>query len=264
MHSRVSEIRNMKGTKKIVAVTAYDYTIASLCEEGGADILLVGDSAGMVVLGHPSTIPVTMDHMCLFTGAVARARKGCMVVADMPFMSYQTGAADAVRNAGRLVREGADAVKLEGPYTDAIRAMAAAGIPVMGHIGLQPQSASLSGGYGVRGQTTQEADTLLEEARAIQESGAFCIVLEKVAGPAAGDITDSLHIPTIGIGSGPLCDGQVLVVHDMLGMYPARLRFVKRYASLSEDIRQAVSAYRDDVESGAFPAEEHTFPVRDG
>lgn len=264
MHSRVAGIRDMKGSKKIVAVTAYDYTMSALCEEGGADILLVGDSAGMVVLGHPSTIPVTMDHMCLFTGAVARARRECTVVADMPFMSYQADTAEAVRNAGRLVREGADAVKLEGTYTDAIRAITLAGIPVMGHIGLQPQSASLSGGFGVRGQTAHEADTLLEEARAIREAGAFCIVLEKVAGRTAGDITRSLDIPTIGIGSGPHCDGQVLVIHDMLGMYPGRLRFVKRYASLSEDIRQAVSAYKDDVESGAFPAEEHTFPVRDG
>ena len=249
----------MRGIKKIVAITSYDYTMATLCEEAGADLLLVGDSAGMVMLGYPSTIPVGMDEMCIFTGAVARGRRDIAVVADMPFMSYQTCVADAVRNAGRLVREGADAVKLEGPYTDAIGAITAAGIPVMGHIGLQPQSATLSGGYGVRGHTTQEADTILQEARAIQEAGAFGVVLEKVSRMAAGRITGALRIPTIGIGSGPLCDGQVLVIHDMLGMYPTRLRFVKQYAALSEDIRQAVSSYKSDVESGIFPAEEHSF-----
>lgn len=254
----------MKGSKKIVAVTSYDHTMATICEEGGADVLLVGDSSGMVMLGYPSTIPVTMEQMLLFTGAVARARKKSLVVADMPFMSYQTGEADALRNAGRLVREGADAVKLEGPYVESIRSMTAAGIPVMGHAGLQPQSASLAGGYGVRGETGPEADALVEECLAIQDAGAFCIVLEKVAYQAAGRITDALRIPTIGIGSGPLCDGQVLVIHDLLGMYPGRLRFVKRYASLSEDIRRAVSAYKDDVEKGAFPGKEHYFPMRDG
>ena len=261
MHNRISHIQNMKGSKKIVATTSYDYTMAGLCEEGGADLLLVGDSAGMVMLGYSSTIPVTMDHMCMFTGAVARARKKIPVVADLPFLSYQTGVADAVKNSGRLVREGADAVKLEGTYVDAVRALTGAGIPVAGHIGLQPQSASLSGGYGVRGQTAEEADGLLQEAKALQEAGVFCIILEKVAVRAAGRLTDALRIPTIGIGSGPLCDGQVLVIHDMLGMYPTRLRFVKQYASLSEDIRQAVSSYKDDVENGRFPAEEHSFQV---
>ena len=262
MHDRISYILNMKGSKKIVAVTSYDYTMAGLCEEGGADLLLVGDSAGMVVLGYPSTVQVTMNHMCMFTEAVARARKKIPVVADLPFLSYQTGVVDAVKNSGRLVREGADAVKLEGPYVDAVRALTDAGIPVMGHIGLQPQSASLSGGYGGRGKTSEEADTLLQEAKALQEAGVFCVVLEKVAASTAGRLTAGLRIPTIGIGSGPLCDGQVLVIHDMLGMYPARLRFVKRYASLSEDIRQAVSSYKSDVENGRFPAEEHSFQVR--
>lgn len=263
LYSNISRILRMKGTKKIVAVTSYDHAMATICEEAAIDILLVGDSAGMVMLGYPSTVPVTMEHMLLFTGAVARARKKALIVADMPFMSYQTGEADALRNAGRLIQEGADAVKIEGPYLDVIRAMTAAGIPVMGHAGLQPQSASLYRGYDVRAKTAQEADALMEECQAIQDAGAFCIVLEKVSYQAAGRITESLNIPTIGIGSGSLCDGQVLVIHDLLGMYPGHLRFVKQYATLSEDIRLAVSTYRDDVEKGAFPGMEHSFSMRD-
>ena len=266
MHKRVGDVKAMKGAKKIVAITAYDYTMASLCERGGADVLLVGDSAGMVMLGYPSTIPVTMEHMCMFTGAVARARKSSLVVADLPFMSYQTGAERALENSGRLIREGADAVKLEGgrEVAETVRAITDAGIPVMGHIGLQPQSAELYQGYEVRGRTDGEAQALLEEARLLEEAGAFCVVLEKVAHQAARMVTGGLGIPTIGIGSGAACDGQVLVVHDMLGMYEKELRFVKRYATLSEDIRQAVSEYRRDVEEGSFPGREQTFYMGEG
>lgn len=257
---RVVDIVGMKEEKKIVAVTSYDYTMASLCERGGADLLLVGDSAGMVMLGYSSTIPVSMEEMCMFTGAVSRARKEALVVADLPFLSYHASREEAVRNSGRLIRQGADAVKLEGGRQQAatIREIVNAGIPVMGHIGIQPQSAEIWDGYRVRGGG-REAEELMEDAGILQEAGAFSIVLEKVAAETARAITGSLSIPTIGIGSGTGCDGQVLVIQDMLGMHRNRLKFVKRYADLSEDIRQAVSSYKDDVEKGLFPAAEHSF-----
>lgn len=266
MHSRVRRIMEMKGNKKIAALTAYDYTMAILCEEGGADILLVGDSAGMVMLGYPTTVPVTMEHMCMFTGAVSRARKDALVVADLPFMSYQVGAGQAIENSGRLIREGADAVKLEGGTEMAgrVKAITDAGMPVMGHVGLQPQTAALYHGYEARGRTREEARDLLEAAKSLEEAGAFCIVLEKVAHQAARMITDGVRIPTIGIGSGASCDGQVLVTQDMLGMYGKSLRFVKKYAMLSEDIRQAVSEYRRDVENGSFPGKEHWYSMTEG
>ncbi|MDA7941160.1 MAG: 3-methyl-2-oxobutanoate hydroxymethyltransferase [Nitrosopumilus sp.] len=255
---RAAEIAAMKGSRKIVAVTSYDYPTASICGGAGADVLLVGDSAGMVVLGRRDTLGVTMGEMCIFTGAVARGSKGALVVSDMPFMSYQASVRDAVRNAGRLARAGAGAVKLEGADLAAIRAITAAGIPVMGHIGVQPQSAAL-GGYAARGTDPGDADLLAGQARGIEEAGAFCIVLERVAGAAAARITGEVGIPTIGIGSGPGCDGQVLVIHDMLGLYPdMRPPFAKIYDDLGARAAGAVSRYAEEVRSGAFPAGEHT------
>ena len=259
MHKRVSDILKMKGSKKIVAITAYDYTMTLLCQDG-VDVLLVGDSAGMVMLGHSSTLPVTMEHMCMFTGAVSRARKDALVVADMPFLSYHTQEM-AVRNAGRLVQEGADAVKVEG-NVKAVRAITEAGIPVMGHIGLQPQDATLLSGFGVRGKTHEEANELMKQSQMVEGAGAFCVVLEKVERQTAGTLTKSLNIPTIGIGSGGDCDGQILVAHDMLGMYPSKLKFVKKYDNLADRIKYAISQYKQDVEKGAFPAQEHTFGVK--
>lgn len=261
MHKRVVDITRMKNKKKIVTVTAYDYTMATLCDEGGADILLVGDSAGMVMLGYKSTVPVSMDEMCIFTGAVSRARKNALVVADLPFLTYNVSKQEAIRNSGRLIQCGADAVKLEGGMQQAetIQGIVNAGIPVMGHIGLQPQSAEILDGYGVRGADKEAAEVLQNDAQALQEAGAFCIVLEKVASRTARTITDSIDIPTIGIGSGVGCDGQVLVIQDMLGMHKSSLRFVKQYANLSEDIRWAIHTYKEDVENERFPAKEHSF-----
>lgn len=261
MHKRVMDIVRMKNRKKIVAVTAYDYTMAVLCDEGGADILLVGDSAGMVMLGYKSTIPVSMDEMCMFTGAVSRARRYALVVADLPFSSYNISRQEAIRNSGRLIQCGADAVKLEGGMTQAetIRSIVDAGIPVMGHIGIQPQSAEILDGYGIRGESREEAESLQNDAYAIQDAGAFSVVLEKVAAPTAKKITDSINIPTIGIGSGAGCDGQVLVMQDMLGMHKNNLRFVKQYANLAEDIRGAINTYKEDVEKERFPSKEHSF-----
>ena len=257
-----------KAQERITVVTSYDYTLASLCDRTGTvDILLVGDSAGMVMLGYDNTAHVTMDEMCMFTGAVSRARKRSVIVADMPFMSYQADTADAVRNAGRLIRAGADAVKLEGGAEIAprVRGIVGAGIPVMGHIGLQPQTAALSEGYRVQGRTAAEAAGLLGDAGALEEAGVFAIVLEMVAHEAAGVVTRRSTVPTIGIGSGAECDGQVLVVHDMLGMYDViRPKFAKRYCNLADEIAGAVSSYADDVARGRFPARENRFAMSGG
>lgn len=262
MHRSVEDVVGMKGAgRKISAVTSYDYTLAALCERAGIDVLLVGDSAGMVMLGHDDTTRVTMPEMCMFTGAVCRARKDALIVADMPFMSYQTGMRDAVRNAGRLVRAGADAVKLEGgsAISETVGAITDVGIPVMGHIGVQPQTATKTHGYRVRGTASGEALRLVEDARELEEAGAFAVVLEMVAGDVAGIITETLSIPTIGIGSGGGCDGQVLVAQDLLGMYEkVRPRFVKRYLELAGEIVGALERYRGDVSSGAFPEQGST------
>src|SRR3970040_1181759 len=207
-----------KDGKKISAITSYDYTLASLCDKSGIDILLVGDSAGMVMLGYENTIPVTMDQMCLFTEAVSRARQNSLIVADLPFMSYQASIADAIANSGRLVKAGADAVKLEGgkPMSETIRAIVGTGIPVMGHIGLQPQTTMLSQGYKVQGKTAETALRLVEDAKALEEEGGFSIVLEMTSHEVAQIISETVSIPTIGIGSGVGCNGQVLVVKDLL------------------------------------------------
>ncbi len=265
MHKSVKDILSKKKSgKKISVVTAYDYTIASLCDRASVDILLVGDSGGMVMLGYDNTIPVTMEQMELFTQAVSRARQNALIVGDLPFMSYQSNISDAIANSGRLIKAGADTVKLEGgsEMTGTIKAIVETGIPVMGHIGLQPQTTMLSQGYRVQGKTVEEATKLIDDAKALEEAGVFSIALEMVSHEVAKIISDSVSVPTIGIGSGKCCDGQVLVIHDMLGMYDKlKPKFVKRYLSLSEDITKAVKAYRKDVELGKFPSKENWFSM---
>ncbi len=265
MHKTPRDIIAKKAAgKKISVVTAYDYSLASLCDRAGVDVLLVGDSGGMVMLGYENTIPVTMTQMKIFTEAVSRARQNALVVGDLPFMSYQANVSDAIKNSGRLIKAGADAVKLEGgiEMADTIKAIVDTGIPVMGHIGLQPQTTMLSQGYRVQGKTKETALKLIESAKALEEAGVFSIALEMVSHEVAKIISDSISVPTIGIGSGKNCDGQVLVIHDMLGMYDKlKPKFVKRYLSLSKEITKAVESYRKDVESGRFPGKENWFSM---
>jgi len=264
MPKSVRDILSMKNSKKITVITAYDYTTAQLCDKAGVDILLVGDSAGMVMLGYENTIPVTMDQMCLFTEAVSRGRQNALVVADMPFMSYQSSKSQAIENAGRLIKAGADAVKLEGgsEIKDTVRAIVEIGIPVMGHIGFQPQTTTLQEGYKVQAKTKDAALKLFEAGKTLEEAGAFSIALEMVTKETSKMISNSIGIPTIGIGSGPDCDGQVLVVHDVLGLYEKiKPKFAKRYLELSSDIVKAIESYKNDVISGKFPGNEHSFSM---
>ena len=264
MPKSVKDILTKKGTTKISVITAYDYTTSLFCDKAGVDILLVGDSAGMVMLGYQSTIPVTMEQMCIFTEAVSRGRQNAMVVADMPFMSYQASQAQAIENAGRLIKSGADAVKLEGgrEVSETVEAIVDVGIPVMGHIGLQPQTTVLQEGYKVQAKTKDSALKLIEAAKSLEEAGAFSIALEMVTQEVAKIITESINIPTIGIGSGADCDGQVLVYHDVVGLYDKlKPKFVKRYLELSQQIVKAIEAYKNDVVSGKFPAKEHSFSM---
>ena len=265
MHKTVLDILNMKKEKKKISViTSYDYTLASLCDKSGIDVLLVGDSAGMVMLGYENTIPVTMDQMCMFTEAVSRARENSLLVSDLPFMSYQASIEDAINNSGRLIKAGADAVKLEGGsiMAETISAIVDVGIPVMGHIGLQPQTTMLSQGYKVQGKTKDTAMRLIEDAKELEEAGVFSIALEMVSHEVAEIISETISIPTIGIGSGVGCDGQVLVVQDLLGMYDKiKPKFAKRYMNLSEDIVKSLEIFKKDVELGAFPAPEHWFSM---
>lgn len=265
MHKSVQDIINLKKNgKKISVITAYDYTLASLCDEAGADIMLVGDSAGMVMLGYENTIPVTMEHMCMFTESVSRARENSLLVADLPFMSYQVNIDDAIRNSGRLIKAGADAIKLEGGSSIAktISSIVDVGIPVMGHIGLQPQTTMLSQGYKVQGKTKDTALKLIQDAKELEEAGVFSIVLEMISHEVAEIITENVSVPTIGIGSGIGCSGQVLVVQDLLGMYDKiKPKFVKRYMNLSEDIIKAIQDYKKDVEIGSFPSQENWFSM---
>jgi 3-methyl-2-oxobutanoate hydroxymethyltransferase len=258
----VNDILSKKGKEKISVLTAYEYSTARICDRADIDILLVGDSAGMVVLGYASTMPVSMQEMRIFCGAVARGTKRAMIVGDMPFGSYQVGPSVAVENAVQLIKAGCDAVKLEGgsEIIDTIEAIVDAGIPVMGHIGLRPQTSSLWEGYKLQGRMKEGAIKLIEDANVLEKAGVFSIVLEMVASEVADVITKSLSIPTIGIGSGPTCDGQVLVLHDMLGIYEdIRPKFVKRYAELSKEIFDAVSSYNHDIKAGIFPDESNTF-----
>jgi len=257
-------IRRMKEEGVPIAMlTAYDYSLARMVDEAGIDMILVGDSLGNVVLGYDSTIPVTMEDMLHHVKAVCRGVSRALVVADMPFMSYQVSAEDALRNAGRFLKEtGARAVKLEGgrEVAQTVRRIVDAGIPVMGHIGLTPQSVHQLGGYRVQGRDEETAKKLVEDARILEEAGVFSLVLECVPAPLARFITQEVNVATIGIGAGPHCDGQVLVLHDMLGMYPRPSpRFVKKYASLHEQIAAALAAYREEVRERTFPGPEHSF-----
>ncbi len=264
MHKTVKDIVEMKDKQKISVITSYDYTLATLCDNAGIDVLLVGDSAGMVMLGYENTIPVTMEQMSLFTSAVSSARKNALIVADLPFMSYQTNVTDAITNSGKLIKAGADAVKLEGgtEMADTISALVEIGIPVMGHIGLQPQTTMLTEGYKVQGRTKEAAMRLIQDAKALEEAGVFCIVFEMVSHQVAKLITESVKVPTIGIGSGVDCDGQVLVIQDLLGMYEKiNPKFVKKYLNLSQDIVNAVKNYKQDIETKQFPAKENMFSM---
>ncbi len=259
----VDEIVSMKKKRKITMLTAYDFTTANICDKAGIDILLVGDSAGMVMLGYETTTPVTMEEMLLFCKAVSRGGKRAMVVADMPFMSYQVDVTEAVRNACRFVKEaGVEAVKIEGgeEVVDTVQAIVRAGVPVMGHIGLKPQTAMLWQGYKVQGNSKQSALQLIRDAKALEKAGVYSIVLEKVVSEVAKIITDTVSVPTIGIGAGNVCDGQVLVIHDLLGLYEqVKPKFAKRYAELSQEMSKALTLFKDDVISEKFPAEENTF-----
>ena len=251
--------------RRIAMVTAYDASSARLADQAGLDVVLVGDSAAMTILGHDSTLPVTMDEMVMLTRAVTRAVRHALVVADMPFGAYQPGEDEAVRNAIRFVKDaGADAVKLEGAGRTLTRisAILDAGIPVVGHVGLTPQSASLSGSYKARGRTAAEARRIFDEARALERAGCFAVVLEAIPAPVAARITDVLKIPTIGIGAGPACDGQVLVWHDLLGLTTGHVpRFVKQYADLKGTILGALQTYVAEVRGAAFPGESHTYGI---
>lgn len=256
-----------KNGEKLTMLTAYDYTTAKLLDESGVDSILVGDSLGMVVLGYDDTLSVTMEDMIHHSSAVARGAKNALVITDMPFMSYQTSVYDAAVNAGRLVKEGkAQAVKLEGgiEFCEHIKAIVKASIPVCAHIGLTPQSINAFGGFKVQGKGKQEAQRLLDEARAVEEAGAFAVVLECVPAKLAKKISESISIPTIGIGAGAGCDGQVLVYQDMLAMYSDfKPKFVKQYAQIGSVMKDAFKQYISEVKSGAFPSEEHTFKIDD-
>jgi 3-methyl-2-oxobutanoate hydroxymethyltransferase len=248
--------------RKIVMITAYDALFSRIFDEAGVDVILVGDSLGQVVLGYSDTLSVTMEDMVRHTAAAARGRARSLLVADMPFLSYQTGVRDAIRNAGRLLQAGAEAVKLEGgrAMEGTIRAIASCDIPVMGHIGLTPQSVHRMGGYRVQGKTDPQRARLLDDAEAVQEAGAFSVVLEGIPSSLAEEITRRLSIPTIGIGAGPACDGQVLVMQDLLGLFDEfRPKFVKRFGELRKPVADAVSAYAAAVRDGSFPDPEHSF-----
>jgi 3-methyl-2-oxobutanoate hydroxymethyltransferase len=249
--------------RKITMLTAYDYPFAQIVEEAGIDAILVGDSLGMVVQGLDNTLPVTMDEMIYHTKIVSRAVRRALVIGDMPYMSYQASVEEAVRNAGRFLKEaGASAVKLEGGAEVAghIRAMTRSEIPVMAHIGLTPQSIHRMGGYKVQGKTDEAAKRLIEEAHIAEDAGAFALLLEAIPMKLAKTITKELSIPTIGIGAGPHCDGQVLVLHDVIGMFERFVpKFVKRYANLKEEALKAITAYREEVEKGEFPSTEQSF-----
>jgi 3-methyl-2-oxobutanoate hydroxymethyltransferase len=253
--------------QKLVMVTAYDFPGGRIADDAGVELVLVGDSAAMTVLGHESTVPATMEELLMLTRAVSRGAKRPLVIADMPFGSFQISDDVAVENAVRFVKEaGADAVKLEGagPTLSRVQAIVGAGVPVMGHVGLTPQSATMLGGFKAQGRTAAKAEQLYEDALALEAAGCFAIVLEAVPAPVAARVTEALHVPTIGIGAGAECDGQVLVWHDLLGLYEGKApRFVKRYADLAGEAKRALEAYADDVREGRFPEERHTYAIPD-
>ncbi len=264
----VLTLKNKKtNNEKISMLTAYDYSLAGMVDEAGIDIILVGDSLGNVVLGYENTLAVTMDDMVHHTKAVVRAAKDTMVVGDLPFLSYHISIEEAVRNAGRIIQEGgAEAVKIEGGVerTDTIKAILDAQIPVMGHIGLTPQSVNKFGGFKVQGKDLETAKKLIDDAKALEEVGVFSIVLECVPTELAKKITKEVSVPTIGIGAGQYCDGQVLVINDMLGMSIGHIpKFVKKFTNLQPVILEGLKAYKREVEEGTFPGEEHGFTIKD-
>lgn len=245
--------------EKIVMITAYDYINAKIVDEAGVDGILVGDSVGNVLLGYRSTLQVSMEDMLHHVKAVARSEPRALLVADMPFMSYEPSNEYALINASRFIRAGAEAVKLEGgvEIIDRVDALVKAGIPVMGHIGLNPQRINVLGGYRYRGRTDEEAEKLIEDAKALEDAGVFSIVLELIYADVAREITRSLNIPTIGIGAGPYCDGQIIVFHDIMGLTPVKLSFVKRYIDLYNVMKEATKEYVEEVRSGIFPSKEY-------
>lgn len=268
MKNTTTSIMQMKNSgHKISMLTAYDYTTARLLDEAGVNTILVGDSLGNVILGYGDTISVTVEDMIHHSAAVARGAKNALVVTDLPFMSYQTSVYDAVVNAGRLMKEGrAGAVKLEGgkEVCPQIKAIVSAGIPVVAHLGLTPQSINTFGGFKVQGKTEAAAKKLIEDAKAVEEAGAFLLVLECVPAKLAKLVTESINIPTIGIGAGAGCDGQVLVIYDMLGMFSDfKPKFVKHFANAGDMIREAVKTYIAEIDDGTFPAEEHCYKIDD-
>ncbi len=257
-----TRLRALKGREKIVCLTAYDFATARLVDESGVHLVLVGDSVGNTMLGYANTLPVTMLDMLSHTAAVARGVKQALIVADMPFMSYQLTIPHALANAGRLLKVGAHAVKIEGGAlrVPTIRAMVENGIPVMGHLGLTPQSVQAFGGFKVQGRTAAAAKEILRDARAIAKAGVFAIVLESIPAKLAAQITAAVDVPTIGIGAGPQCDGQVLVIHDLLGLGGDwKPKFAKRYADLGAAAKAAIGEYKREVASGAFPGPEHSY-----
>jgi 3-methyl-2-oxobutanoate hydroxymethyltransferase len=255
----VPAVRAMKNKSRIGMLTAYDYPSAKVADAAGADILLVGDSLGMVVLGYPDTLSVTVDDMLHHTRAVVRGTKSALIVGDMPYLSYHVSVEESVRNAGRFIQAGAHAVKVEGAKPGRIRTIEAileAEIPVMGHIGLTPQSVNALGGFKLQGKNADDASRMIDEAHALERAGCFSLVLECVPSELAAMITEQLTIPTVGIGAGPSCDGQVLVFHDVLGIYDGHTpKFVRQYAHVAQDMQAALGAYLADVRSGAFPDE---------
>jgi 3-methyl-2-oxobutanoate hydroxymethyltransferase len=255
-------VRKKAKAERIVCLTAYDYPSALILDDAGVDLILVGDSAANVIYGMATTLTIGMDEMVYHTRAVAAGVKRALVVADMPFLSFQVSVEQAVANAGRFLQAGAEAVKVEGagPVVPAIKRLVELGIPVMGHLGLTPQSVHKLGGYRLQARKTEDRERLLADARALADAGCFSIVLEKVPAEVAKRVTAELPIPTIGIGAGPDCDGQVLVLHDMLGLFDTPpLKFVKQYAQLAGEVRKAVTAYAEDVRAGRFPDQDHSF-----
>jgi len=261
------DILAAKGKRKLAMITSYDFSIARLSDQAGIDMILVGDSLGMVMLGRKDTVSVTLDEMIIHAGSVALAAKRSLVVVDMPFMTYEPGMNEAMQNAARLCREsGTRAVKVEGgrEIVPQVQALVRTGIPVCGHIGLTPQRAAVLGGFKVQGKSAAAAYNLIRDAIALEQAGCFCIVLEAVPAPVAQRVTERLAIPTIGIGAGPHCDGQVLVYHDMLGLYGEFVpKFVKQYAQVGETIRTIFGQYASEVRDGVFPGPEHCFTIRD-
>lgn len=259
----VPAIRAMKASQRIGMLTAYDYPTARAVDAAGADVILVGDSLAMVVLGLPDTLSVTVDDMIHHTRAAARGVSRALLVGDMPYLSYHVSIEESVRNAGRFIQAGAHAVKVEGGKESRIKTIEAiidAEIPVMGHIGLTPQSVNALGGFKVQGKGTEEARRLINEATALERAGCFAIVLECVPTELASFITERLSIPTIGIGAGPSCDGQVLVLHDLVGLYDGHTpKFVRKYANVAEDMQKAIGAYLADVRNGSFPSDAESF-----